>query len=146
MAKSTNKTAPTDASVTDFLNAVEPEKRRRDGFRALEIMKRVTGLEPVMWGPSIIGFGSYHYKYESGREGDMIAVGFSPRKANMVFYIIHGFGNYEEQLSRLGKYKHGKSCLYITDLDKVDLDVLEEICESSYKYVQEKYNSSGGSA
>ncbi len=141
MAQEKNKTRPGEGDVVQFLKSVEPEKRRHDSFRALEMMKRVTGHEPKMWGNAMVGFDEYHYKYDSGREGDMLALGFSPRKANMVFYLMPGYQDFSEQLARLGKHKIGKSCLYITDLDKVDMDVLEEMCTTAYKYIQDKYHS-----
>ena len=139
MSKSENKTKPTNVDVEAFLNSIEHDTRRRDGFRALELLKRVTGHEPVMWGETLVGFDQYHYKYESGREGDMLAIGFSPRKANMVFYIMPGYQDFSDHLARLGKYKMGKSCLYITNLDNVDMDVLEEMCVIGYKYIKENY-------
>ena len=139
MAKNQNKTQATDASVEDYIAQIEHPKRRRDSFTLLELMKRLTGDEPKLWGPSIIGFGQYHYKYASGREGDFMRTGFAPRKANMVVYIMPGYRDYGEQLARLGKHKIGKSCLYLTDLEKVDINVLEEIIADSLKYMQEKY-------
>ncbi len=141
MAKYEIKTKPTDQDVVEFINSVSHEKRRRDAFRALEMMKHITGHEPVMWGESLIGFDQYHYKYDSGHEGDMLALGFSPRKANMVFYLMPGYHNIEEHLAKLGKHKLGKSCLYITDLDKVDMEVLEEMCTITYQSVKEKYST-----
>ena len=139
MAKNQNKTQATDASVEDYIAQIEHPKRRRDSFTLLELMKRLTGDEPKLWGPSIIGFGQYHYKYASGREGDFMRTGFAPRKANMVVYIMPGYRDYGEQLARLGKHKIGKSCLYLTDLEKVDINVLEEIIADSLKYMREKY-------
>lgn len=126
------KTKPTAASVTAFIDSVENETRKRDAKTLLAMMKKVTGEKPKMWGPSIIGFGSYHYKYESGREGDMPLVGFSPRKANMVLYVLYSLGD-DPLLEKLGPYKNGKSCLYVNNLDKVDLKVLEKIVAKSYK-------------
>jgi len=122
-----NKTAPTDASVDEFIAAIDNKRRRADAETALAIHKEVTGLPPVMWGPSIIGFGSYHYKYDSGREGDMPAAGFSPRKSNMTFYIGDEFEDAEVLLTKLGKHKKSVACLYINKLDDVDLEVLREI-------------------
>ncbi|MEO1137163.1 MAG: DUF1801 domain-containing protein, partial [Pseudomonadota bacterium] len=133
------KTKPTAASVTSFINAVENETRRKDAKTLLAMMKRVTGEKAKMWGPSIIGFGEYHYKYESGREGDMLAVGFSPRKANMVLYVLGSLGEDEPLLKTLGPYKHGKSCLYVSSLDKVDTGVLEKIVAKSYKATKRKW-------
>lgn len=124
---SENKTRPSGADVTAFLDAVEPARRREDA-RALEaLFREVTGFQPQMWGPSIVGYGAYHYIYETGREGDMCATGFSPRKANLVLYIMPGYQDYSEILSRLGKHKLGKSCLYLNKLADVDVDVLAEL-------------------
>lgn len=133
------KTKPTAASVTSFINAVENDTRRKDAKTLLAMMKKVTGEKAKMWGPSMIGFGEYHYKYESGREGDMLAVGFSPRKANMVLYVLGSLGEDEPLLKKLGPYKHGKSCLYVSSLDKVDTDVLEKIVAKSYKATKRKW-------
>lgn len=133
------KTKPTAVSVEDFIRAVENETRRKDAKTLLAMMKKVTGERPKMWGPSIVGFGEYHYKYESGREGDMLAVGFSPRKANVVLYVLGSLGEDEPLLKKLGPYKHGKSCLYLTDLSKVDLKALEDIVAKSYKAAKAKW-------
>lgn len=135
-----NKTKPTNVDVLEFLNAVENDTRRADAFRMLEIMKEITGDEPVMWGPSIIGFGSYHYKYESGREGDMCLTGFSPRKTSLTIYIMPGFDGYTELMSKLGKHKTGKSCLYINKLSDVDEEVLKTLISEEVKYMRAKYN------
>lgn len=129
------KTRPTDASVEDFLSAIEHPVRRADGFELLEMMKELTNEEPIMWGPSIVGFGSYHYKYESGREGDMPLTGFSPRKQSLTVYIMSGFEEYEELLGKLGKHKIGKSCLYINKLADVSKDVLKKIIKKSLKEI-----------
>ena len=133
------RTRPTAASVTGFIDAVDNETRRKDAKTLLAMMKKVTGEKPKMWGPSIIGFGEYHYKYESGREGDMLAVGFSPRKANMVLYVLGSLGEDEPLLKKLGLYTHGKSCLYVKSLDKVDVAVLEKIVAKSYKATKKKW-------
>ncbi len=133
------KTKPTSQSVTAFINAVENETRRKDAKTLLALMKKVTGEKPVMWGPSIIGFGEYHYKYESGREGDFMLVGFSPRKANMVLYVLGSLGEDEPLLKKLGPYKNGKSCLYVNSLAKVDVAVLEKIVAKSYKTTKAKW-------
>ena len=122
-----NKTKPTSASVADFIAAIENPRRRADALVSLAIYKDVTGLQPVMWGPSIIGFGSTHYVYETGREGDMPMAGFSPRKANMTFYVGDDFEGAEALYARLGKHKKSVACLYVNKLDDVDLDVLREI-------------------
>ena len=134
---SENKTRPTGQNVTDFLNSVEHQTRRQDGLTLLELMQEVTGEDPVLWGSSIVGFGSYHYKYESGREGDMPLVGFSPRKQSMTVYIMPGFEEYDDMLATLGKHKIGKSCLYINKLADVDQDVLRKLIERSYTHMKE---------
>ena len=128
---SENKTQKTGASVENFINSVEIKRRREDGFALLEIMKDVTGEEAEMWGPSIIGFGDYHYKYESGREGDIFLAGFSPRKQSLSLYIMAGFEEYDSLLSSLGKHRKGASCLYINKLADVDMNVLRELIEKS---------------
>ena len=138
MAKYALKTKVTDASVTAFLDAVEPEQKRLDAFEILDIMKEVTGDEPKMWGPSIIGFGSYHYVYESGQEGDFMATGFSPRKAKHSLYIIGGVENYPQLTSKLGKFKNGKSCLYVNKLSDIDKEVLKQLIKESYNYITNK--------
>jgi hypothetical protein len=135
-----NKTQQNDASVTDFLNSVENEKRKTDALAVLKIMKELTKEEPKMWGPSLVGFGSYHYKYESGREGDFFLTGFSPRKQSLTLYIMNGFERYDELMSQLGKYKTGKSCLYINKLEDVDLKVLEKLIVESVEYMKNKYH------
>lgn len=134
-----NKTKPTDVAVEDFLNAVENDRRRSDAFELLAMMRELTGEEAKMWGASIIGFGSYHYKYESGREGDFMQLGFSPRKANLVCYIMLGFSGYQALMDRLGKYKTGKSCLYINKLDDIDRAVLRQLIEKSLADLRQKY-------
>ena len=131
-----NKTQPTDADVEAFLNAVDNERKRADSFAILKMMKEVTGEEPAMWGPSIVGFGRYHYKYASGREGDYLLTGFSPRKQNLTLYIMAGFDQYEQLLGRLGKYSTGQSCLYIKKLDEVDREVLRELVSQSVEHIK----------
>ena len=131
MSKNQNKTTQNDNDVLEFLNRPENEKKLADSMILMEMMADVTGEPAKMWGPSIIGFGSYHYKYESGREGDMPLVGFSPRKAKFSLYIMTGFDGYEEIMSRLGKHKTGKSCLYINKLADIDNDVLRELVQKS---------------
>lgn len=132
------KTQPTDKKVEDFLNTIEEEQKRKDAFALLEFFKEITGEKPVMWGPSIIGFGSYHYKYASGREADWMLTGFSPRKNNITLYIMQGFDNYEDHLSQLGKHKTGKSCLYVKRLEDLDLDVLRKLISESVEYMRNK--------
>ncbi|MBD81369.1 MAG: hypothetical protein CL840_20800 [Crocinitomicaceae bacterium] len=138
MGKYELKTKVNDASVTDYINQIENEQKRTDAFELIDIMNSITGKEPKMWGGSIIGFDSYHYKYKSGQEGDMLAVGFSPRKAKHSIYILQGFSNQEELMNKLGKHKTGKSCLYINKLDDVSREVLKELISESYNYVINK--------
>ncbi|MDJ0630858.1 MAG: DUF1801 domain-containing protein [Rhodobacter sp.] len=128
-----NKTKPTGADVHDFLNAVEPERRRIDGLRLDEIFRDVTGWAPVMWGPSIVGYGRYHYVYKTGREGDFLATGFSPRKAALSIYIMPGYANFGGILDRLGKHKSGRSCLYVNKLADIDEDVLRELIRAGLR-------------
>jgi len=131
------KTQPNQQSVEDFLNNVENETKRQDSFSILELMKEETGDEPIMWGDSIVGFGKYHYKYASGREGDWFLTGFSPRVQNLTLYIMSGFDEYDELLGKLGKYSTGKSCLYIKKLEDVDQDVLRELVGKSVAHMKE---------
>lgn len=139
MAKAQNKTQKTDQDVREFLDTVEHDLRREDSFRVLGIMEELTGMEAKMWGNSIIGFGDYHYKYESGREGDFFKVGFSPRKTSLTLYIMPGFERYPELMEKLGKYKTGRSCLYVKKLTDVDEGVLKELIVESVAYMTEKY-------
>ena len=129
------KTKQTSQSVEKFVSAVADEQRREDCRTVLRIMKEVTGEKPKMWGSSMVGFGSYHYKYASGREGDWFLTGFAPRKQDLTLYIMAGFSRYNELLRKLGKHKIGKSCLYIKQLDDVDIDVLTELVEQSVQHV-----------
>ncbi len=129
------KTKRNDQSVEAFLNGIADEKMRQDCFTVLNLMKQVTGAEPKMWGPSIVGFGDYHYKYESGREGDWFLTGFSPRKQNLTLYIMPGFARYDEIMKKLGKHKTGKSCLYIKKIDDIDLSALEELVKQSVAHM-----------
>ena len=133
------KTKRNDQSVEDFLNSVEDKKKREDSFTILKLMKEVTGTEPHMWGGSIVGFGSYHYKYESGREGDWFLTGFSPRKQNLTLYIMSGFRRYDELMKKLGKYKTGKSCLYIKKLEDIDINILKELVAQSVDHVSKTH-------
>lgn len=139
MAKSENKTKQTKASVDDFLNGVVNDQRRNDSFEVKGLMEKITGESAKMWGPSIVGFGTYHYKYESGREGDFMKVGFSPRATSLTLYIMTGFERHDEIVGRLGKFKTGKSCLYIKKLEDVDRDVLTELITESYQHMTKKY-------
>ena len=131
----TPKTRPTDQEVTSFLEKIQNPKKRKDSQAILEIMQRVTGEPPVMWGDSIVGFGSYHYKYASGREGDWFLTGFSPRVQNLTLYIMSGFEAYDQLLGKLGKFKTGKSCLYIKKLEDVDSHILEELIRQSAEHM-----------
>lgn len=131
-----NKTKPTPESVDAFITEVDNHRRRADAKIALAIYKEVTGITPVMWGSSIIGFGSIHYVYDSGREGDMPAAAFSPRKANMTFYIDGKFEGAESLFRKLGKHRRSVSCLYVNKLDDIDLEVLREIIVRDYAMVQ----------
>ena len=130
------KTTVQDASVAAFLDAVEPERRRDDGRVVAAMIERIVGEPPKMWGPSIIGFGSYRYTYDSGHSGEMCALGFSPRKAKLVLYLGGGVGRYADKLTRLGKHATGKGCIYINRLDQVDMGVLEEMVVSAWAYRQ----------
>ena len=132
------KTKPSKANVEKFLNSIKDEKKKADSFKILELMEKVTKDEPVMWGPSIVGFGKYHYKYESGREGDWFLTGFSPRKQNLTLYIMSGFKKYGELMKKLGKYKTGSSCLYINKLEDIDSKVLKSLISESVKYMKNK--------
>jgi len=133
------KTKQTDQSVTKFLNKVADKKRREDCFTILEMMKQITKMEPKMWGSSIIGFGTYHYKYESGHEGDMCLIGFSPRKQSLTLYIMPGFGNYVDLMKKLGKHKTGKACLYINKLEDVDVATLKKLIKEGFTYMAKRY-------
>lgn len=124
---SQNKTVPTDQSVQSFITAVEPAAKRDDAQVLDRLFREVTGFQPIMWGPSIIGYGQYHYVYDSGRQGDFLATGFSPRKARHSIYIMPGYADFGDILARLGKHKMGKSCLYVNKLADIDLDVLAEL-------------------
>lgn len=124
---SANKTQPTEIAVSEFLAGVEPKRRAEDGQRLNQLFRNVTGYEPRMWGPSIIGYGRYHYVYASGRDGDFLATGFSPRKAALSIYIMPGYTDFSEILMRLGKHRIGKSCLYVNKLADIELEVLAEL-------------------
>jgi len=128
-----NKTVPTDENVAQFLNAIPDESKRADSFTIVDLMRQVTGLEAKMWGASIVGFGSYHYKYESGREGDMFLAGFSPRKQNLTIYSMGSFADDDYLLKKLGKFTRSKGCLYIKRLDDVDLPTLKSLLAESYR-------------
>jgi hypothetical protein len=136
-----NKTKATNASVEEFIHAIDDERKRNDSLAILEIMEEVTGLKAHMYGDTIIGFGSYHYKYASGHEGDAPLAGFSPRKQNLTVYFTGGFENYEEELKKLGKHSLGKVCLYIKRLSDVDLPTLRAMIEKSFKLAKEEYGA-----
>ena len=133
------KTVPTGASVHAFLKTVTDERRRADCLTLLALMKRITRAKPTMWGPSIVGFGKYHYRYSSGREGDWFLTGFSPRKQALTIYIMAGFKRYKDLLRRLGRHRTGSSCLYVRQLSDVDPDVLRELMTESVRYVRQAY-------
>ena len=133
-----NKTTPNDLDVEQFLNGIADEQKRKDSFTILELMKQVTGMEPRMWGSSIVGFGSYHYTYESGREGDTILAGFSPRKQNLTLYHMGSVEQSNDLFKQLGKHTTGKGCLSIKRLDDVDLPTLKRLIDESVKHVKQK--------
>lgn len=128
------KTRPTAVEPREFVEGVEHPTRRQDGWTVLELMAEATGEEPVMWGPSIIGYGQRHYRYESGHEGDEPLVAFSPRKANLVFYGLSSAPGSEELLKRLGKHKQGKSCVYVNKLADIDLDTLKRLVKLNHAH------------
>ena len=133
------KTKPTEITADAFIDAVENPLRREDAKVAAAMMARLTGEPARMWGPSIIGFGSYHYTYDSGHEGTMCRIGFSPRKAELVLYVLNGTAEQEGQLARLGKHKTGKACLYVKKLADVDMGVLEEVIRSTIADMDARY-------
>ena len=134
------KTKPTDDSVKDFLDSVESEQKRKDSYRVMEIMEEITGEKAKMWGPSIVGFGTYHYVYASGNSGDWMLAGFSPRKQALTIYMMAGNKRFEEDLKKLGKHKIGKSCLYIKSLADIDEAVLRSMIEDSIATVTKRYS------
>src|SRR5512134_913782 len=137
MARGELKTKVNEASVTDFINSVTDEQKRNDCFEILKMMKQVTKEEPKMWGASIVGFGSYHYKGKSGREGDWMLTGFSPRKQNLTLYLMGGFDTHADLLKKLGKFTTGAGCLYIKRLEDIDKKVLKELVQASVKRMKE---------
>jgi len=134
-----NKTKPTSKNVSDYLNDIEDIVTRADCIKINQIMKDITGEEPVMWGESLIGYGKYHYKYSSGREGEWFITGFSPRKQNITIYLNYGFGENKSVMDQLGKYKTGKACLYIKKLDDVNEGVLRDLIKDTW--IKVKKNS-----
>lgn len=139
MSNAKNKTSETKASVSNFMNAIDHEQRKKDAKVIMKLMRSATQQKPKMWGPSIVGFGKYHFRYASGREGDFMKIGFSPRKTSMTIYIMPGFDPFTEIMSRLGKYKISKSCLYIKKMEDVDEHVLLELMKSVYGFMTERY-------
>lgn len=135
------KTKRNRKSVTKFLNSVENERRRNDAFEICKLMESITKCKPEMWGDSIVGFGTYHYVYASGREGDWMLTGFSPRKTSLTLYIMTGFDKFDELLEQLGKHKKSKACLYINKLEDVDIKVLKKIIRESIKAIKKKYKA-----
>jgi hypothetical protein len=135
------KTRPTGASVTAFMAAIEDRQMRTDAGKVAAMMRRATGKRATMWGPGIVGYGRYHYRYASGREGEFMITGFSPRKQALTVYIMPGFGRFDKLMSKLGKYRTGKSCLYIRRLSDVDEDVLERLITASVEYMREHYDT-----
>jgi hypothetical protein len=138
------KTKPTTASVERFLSGIADEEQQADARTLLELMRTITKAEPKLWGSSIVGFGDYHYKYASGREGDWFTVGFSPRKQNLTLYIMAGFDEYKTLLKDLGKHKTGKSCLYINRLSDVNPAVLRKLIRDSVRHVRAGQRQPGG--
>ncbi len=137
---SKNKTVKNDGSVEGFIHNVENDQRRNDTLNMLKVMQEITGSTPKMWGNAVVGFDTYHYKYESGREGDFFITGFSPRKQALTIYIIAGFERFDELMQKLGKYKTGKSCLYVKKLSDVDMEILRELIAESVNYMRAKYH------
>lgn len=138
MAK--NKTTQTEVNVAEFIESyVDSDQKKQDSFELIKMMESWSGFEPRMWGPTIIGFGSYHYKYESGHEGDAPLIGFSPRKSQFSLYVYSKTETSDELLQRLGKYKMGKSCIYMKKLSDIELSVLEELCNETIRYLNENH-------
>tara|TARA_R110000751_G_scaffold77876_2_gene156970 strand:- start:303 stop:725 length:423 start_codon:yes stop_codon:yes gene_type:complete len=136
-----NKTQPTSNSVIDYLNTVDNNKRREDAFVLLDLFDNIMSEKAVLWGESLIGYGEYHYKYESGREGDFFLTGFSPRKQNLSIYIMPGFKKYTHLLTKLGKHKAGAACLYINKIEDIDITILKQLIKESADYMRTKYNA-----
>ena len=141
MAKADNKTKPSKENVTQFLNGIENEQRRKDCKALAKLMGDITGEKPKMWGPSIVGFGEYSYKYETGREGDWFLAGFSPRKQALTLYIMGGFSKHDELMAKLGPHTNGKSCLYVKKLDDLHQPTLKKLITESVKYVRKNSRS-----
>lgn len=135
------KTTPTQKSVSAFIARVDYDQRRKEAEALVEIMQTVTGDKPVMWGPSIIGFGAYHYRYDSGREGDFFLVGFSPRKSNMALYLLGSIDDDDPLLEKLGKFKRARSCLYVNKLDDIDAATLRKLIRKSYDRTAKRWRA-----
>lgn len=135
------KTRPTRASVTEFLAGIDDRQQRADAKKVAAMMRRATGKRAKMWGASIVGYGSYHYKYASGRDGDFMITGFSPRKQALTVYIMPGFSSFKKLMEKLGKYKTGKSCLYIKRLSDIDENVLEKLITESVRHMHKRYET-----
>jgi Domain of unknown function (DU1801) len=133
------KTKKTDESFVKFLNTVPDETKRKDCFAIAEMMKTISKCEPKMWGTAIIGFGSYHYKYESGHEGDMCMIGFSPRKQNITLYISGGINHHPDLLEKLGKHKTSKGCLYLNKLSDIDAEILKKLIKAAFAHMKNKH-------
>lgn len=137
-------TSDSSADVDGFIDGIADDARREDSRTLLELMRQVTGEEPKMWGSSMVGFGSYHYRYESGREGDFFKVGFSPRKANITLYLLSGMVAYDDLLARLGPHKTGKSCIYVKRIGDLDHDVLTALIQRSVNHIEQVEADLGG--
>lgn len=133
------KTKPEEKSVADFISSIGDEQERADCYELLDLMATVTGEKPKMWGESIVGFGSYHYKYATGKEGDCYLTGFSPRKKNLTIYIMSGFENYQDLMKDLGKYKTSVSCLYVKKLSDIDKNKLTQLIKKSIQEMSNRY-------
>ena len=136
------KTVATDKDVTAFLNQVDDPQKKADCLTLIPVFENIVKAKAILWGNSIVGFGQYHYKYDSGREGDFMITGFSPRKNALTIYIMSGFSEYETLMQQLGKYKTGKSCLYIKNLNHVDMEILKQLIQASVAYIKQKYSTS----
>lgn len=143
MTKNANKTQPTDASVEAHIDAIDSPVRKEDCRRLVELLTEESGCHAVMWG-NIVGFGTYHYRYDSGREGDFMRVGFANRKTALTIYIMAGFDAYPDLMARLGKFKTGRSCLYVKKLEDIDVDVLRRLVRASLDYMTEAYGPDAG--
>ena len=139
MAKNKNKTTENELSVADFLNGIADETKRADSFKIVELMEEQSGFPAKMWGPAIVGFGSYHYKYESGHEGDAPMAGFSPRVNAITIYLATDYPRHQQLLAKFGKHKTSKACIYVKKLADVDTEVLKTMVSESVKYMRERY-------